>query len=479
VRYTPDPWLRRWAGRVVAGGSPWRLLRLSPPSWAVLERAYRPAGICPQGTKEQRIVETLVDRGLLHPRPAPRPGPHDVTVIVPAYGRPKALAQCLRGLTGLDVLVVDDATPEPSPLPAVAAAAGARYLRLPENRGPAGARNAGLAHITAVRPGRPRAPLAGSSTVDAATGSSRLVAFVDSDCQPEPGFLDRLVPFFDDPRVAVVAPRVVPAEGDRSLLSRFERASSALDMGRHPALVRPMARLGFVPSATLVVRRDVLGQHGFDESLRLGEDVDLVWRLADAGHHVRYEPGVVIRHDPRGTLREWAGRRFEYGTSAADLAARHPGRLTPVRVSPWNLATLGLLGLGRPVAAAATTTLATGLLHRRLRQQELGPAVAARVVGIGVVADAVAIGQALRREYWPLGALAVAAAPKSRLARLAVGLMAVPVVADWLSGTPTLDPVRYAGLRALADGAYGSGVLASSLSHRTLAPLRPALRRAR
>jgi mycofactocin system glycosyltransferase len=287
------------------------------------------------------------------------------------------------------------------------------------------------------------------------------------------------VPFFDDPRVAVVAPRVVPAEGDPSLLSRFERASSALDMGRHPALVRPMARLGFIPSATLVARREVLLQHRFDESLRLGEDVDLVWRLADAGHHVRYEPSVVIRHDPRATLREWAGRRFEYGTSAADLAARHPGRLTPVRVSPWNLAALGLLGLGRPVTAAAASALATGLLHRRLRDQNLGPAVAARVIGAGMVADAVAIGHVLRREYWPLGALAVATAPKSRLARLAVGLMAFPVVAGWLREQPKLDPVRHTALHALADGAYGTGVLASSLRQRTLAPLRPALRRRR
>ena len=449
MRATPDRWLRRWDGRILAGGSPWRLVRVNDPVWTVIDEAYRTGAV--RGSR--RVVDALVDRGLLHPRPRPRPGPHDVTVVVPAYGRPAALARCLGGLAGLDVIVVDDATPEPSPVREVARAAGARYVRLPENRGPATARNAGLAMAT-----------------------TRLVAFVDSDCRPRAGWLDRLVGYFDDPRVAAVAPRIAPRDGVPSVLSRFERASSALDMGRHPALVRPGARLGFVPSATLVVRRAVLREHGFDEALRLGEDVDLVWRLADAGHHVRYEPGVVLHHDPPTSVPRWAGRRFEYGTSAVDLERRHPGRLAPVRASPWNLAALALLGLGRPGAAAATSAVAAGLLAKRLRRQGIGPAVAARVVGAGLAADAVAVGHALRREYWPLGALAVVATRRSRLARLAVGLMVVPVVADWWRERPPLDPVRYTGLRLLADAAYGTGVLAACARHRSAEPVRPRFR---
>jgi mycofactocin system glycosyltransferase len=427
------------------------LVRVKDPVWTVIDEAYRTGAVLGQ----PRVVDALVDRGLLHPRPSARPGPHDVTVVVPAYGRPAALARCLRGLAGLDVIVVDDATPEPSPVREVATAAGARYLRLPENRGPAAARNAGLARVT-----------------------TRLVAFVDSDCRPPPGWLDHLVGHFDDPRVAAVAPRVVPGAAETSTLSRFERASSALDMGRHPALVRPGARLGFVPSATVVVRRDVVRQpgFGFDEALRLGEDVDLVWRLADAGHHVRYEPTVLVHHDPPTSVARWAARRFEYGTSAVDLERRHPGRLTPVRASPWNLAALGLLGLGRPGAAAATSVVAAGLLAKRLRAKGIGPGVAARVVAAGLAADAVGVGQALRREYWPLGALAVVAAPRSRLARFAVGLMVAPVVGDWWRERPALDPVRYTALRLVADAAYGTGVLANCARRRTVAPVRPRLR---
>lgn len=148
--------------------------------------------------------------------------------------------------------------------------AGARWLRLDHNSGPASARNAGIA-----------------------AAATDLIALVDSDCEPEPGWLDRLVPFFDDPRVAVVAPRIVASVDDPSVLARYERSSSALDMGSRPALVRPGARLGFVPSATMLVRRSVVLAAPFDTDLRLGEDVDLVWRLADSGVHVRYEPSVA------------------------------------------------------------------------------------------------------------------------------------------------------------------------------------------
>jgi hypothetical protein len=109
----------------------------------------------------------------------------------------------------------------------------------------------------------------------------------------------------------------------------------------------------------------------------------------------------------------------------------------------------------------------------------------------------------LRREYWPITAIAAAsvltgrrssakhreqaAGPRTlgssrsltKLARFTVGLAMVPVVAEWVRERPALDPVRFTALRLLADGAYGTGVLASCLRQRTLAPLLPRLRERR
>ena len=35
---------------------------------------------------------------------------------------------------------------------------------------------------------------------------------------------------------------------------------------------------------------------GFDERLRYGEDVDLVWRIAGLGWRIRYAPEVLVHH---------------------------------------------------------------------------------------------------------------------------------------------------------------------------------------
>lgn len=442
------------ADGVVAGGSPWRFSRLAPSGRPLVGQLASRPYVDVIDPVERRIAALLVERGWAHPQMAPRPGPHDVTVVIPAYGRSDALARCLASLDDLDIVVIDDGTPEPSPIRAVALARGARYVRLESNSGPAAARNRGLQEVTTT-----------------------LVAFVDSDCTPDRGWLDTLVPHFDDERVGLVAPRVLPAVGDRRLLARFEDAASALDMGRYPALVRPGARLGFLPSATVLARREALRDTVFDESLRLGEDVDLVWRLADRGWLVRYEPAATVRHDPPDNWLSWARRRFQYGTSAVPLERRHAGRLTPVRVSPWNGLALGATAIGQPVAGAATVTAAGTLLARRLARGGISPRHAFRLVGSGLAADSVAVGHALRREYWPLGALALAASPFSRSARAASVAMLVPLGHEWYRERPALDPLRYVALRLLADAAYGSGVLASCWQHQDFDAIRPRLRR--
>jgi mycofactocin glycosyltransferase len=375
-----------------------------------------------------------------------------ITVVVPAYGRVAALGRCLESLRNNPVVVVDDCSPEATAVAATAAAGDARLIRHSENRGPAAARNTGLKET-----------------------SGDLVAFMDSDCTADPGWLDALAAHFADPLVALVAPRVLPDTPSGGLLARHEVARSALDMGAMPELVKPGARLGFVPSAAIVVRRSAVGD-GFDESLRLGEDVDLVWRLTNAGWHVRFDPSVNVTHVARTEPVEWITRRFQYGTSAADLAMRHPGRLAPVRVSGWNVAALAFLVAGRPRTAIVIAASASALLLRRLALPPSDALLAPVTVATGVVADAAAAGHALRREWWPIGALCLLLAVRSRAARAGAVAMLAPVAWEYALHRPRVDPARYAVLRLIEDAAYGSGVIASAIWRRTLAPLKPQVR---
>src|SRR5262249_28406861 len=154
---------------------------------------------------------------------------------------------------------------------------------------------------------------------------TELVAFLDSDCVPEPGWIERLAAHLADPAVAAAAPRMVAAPAGPGWAGRYTTAACCLDLGDAEARVVPGTRVAYVPTAALVVPRPARAPAGsgaasdpaagpgaacdpatgtggaFDPALRWGEDVDLVWRLHDAGWRIRHDPAVrVSHHEPHG-----------------------------------------------------------------------------------------------------------------------------------------------------------------------------------
>jgi mycofactocin glycosyltransferase len=440
-------YLRRDGG-VLLGGSPLRVLRLNTVAWLELAELCR--GTPVRTPASAQVASRLLDAGLAHP--VPRTGSiatTDVTIVVPARDRPVALRRCLASLgTAATVLVVDDASRRPQAVAEVVAAAGARLHRRQSNGGPSAARNSGLALA--------RTPY---------------VAFVDSDCVPEPGWLARLLPHFDDPAVAAVAPRVVGLDAS-GWLGRYEQARSSLDLGARPGPVQPCTRIPYVPAAVLVVRRAALGA-GFSEDLLVGEDVDLVWRLHAGGWRVRYEPAVHVRHEHRAAIRQWAGRKFAYGTSAGPLAVRHPGHVPPAVTSLAAMAPLVLARTGHPLAAVAAGGLGAAGLARRLPGFPGRPWEAARLMGAGCLTTAYGLAQAATRAWLPITLGVVIRYPGARVTVLA-GVAAVPAL-SWAARRPQQDPIRWGLAHLLDDACYCAGLWVGALRARTAAPLLPAV----
>jgi mycofactocin system glycosyltransferase len=494
LRLTPDPGTRFVAGGLVlVGGSPVRVLRLTPAGARQVKGWFSGAPV-PSGEASLVLARRLLDAGLAHPEFKPQPssrtvpagsgavnaspGGPAVTVVIPVRDRHAELDRCLSGLRAVPaaapethlppVIVVDDASADSAAIAEIAAKYGARVIRRPVNGGPGAARNTGLA-----------------------AASTELVAFLDSDCVPDPGWLDRLLPHFADPALGAVAPRIVPHEAGASWLARYEGASSTLDMGARPSIVRPGARVSYVPGAALVVRRSAAGA-GFADGMFVGEDVDFIWRLAAAGWRVRYEPSATMGHDHRVRFRPWFSRRADYGTSAAALEQRHPGAVRPLYASWWTAGAWAAALSGRPLAAAGLTAAATALLARRLSkvtgetwplpaarppQRAQAWRLAARLAGGGTLAAARPIGSALSRTWWPLAIPAAIAVP--RLRRPVAALILLPPLLDWADRRPPLDPARYAAARLLDDAAYSLGVWSGCVKRRTVAPLLPMIGRPR
>jgi mycofactocin system glycosyltransferase len=447
-----DPRTRsRDSGAALLGGSPLRLLRLSPRARELLAAGRVVVG----DSTTAALAARLLDSGLGHPDLVPAAAPDDVTVVVPVRDRPAGLDRLLAalradpGTAGLPVVVVDDGS-----VAAVPAGVGLRVVRHDVPRGPAAARNAGLRAAT-----------------------TPFVAFLDSDCVPRPGWLQGLRPHLDDPRLAVVAPRIVALSGAGSgWFAAYEATVSALDMGPHPAPVRPGSAVSYVPSAALLARRAALGE-GFDEAMHVAEDVDLVWRLAGAGWRVRYEPGAEVAHEHPGTTGDWLRRRAFYGTGAALLAARHGSAVAPLVISPETALAWGLVLSGRRwarVASAGVLAVTAARLAPRLAapEERLPAGFAALLVARGVGASGRALARSVTRHHWPL---ALSAALASRRARRWVLVAAVADAAlAWWPQRRRVGPVRFAVARRLEDLAYGAGLWAGVVRARDPKALLPA-----
>jgi mycofactocin glycosyltransferase len=290
------------------------------------------------------------------------------------------------------------------------------------------------------------------------------------------GWLERLAGHLADPRLALVAPRITALESaGTGWVARYESLGGALDMGPAAARVAPLTSVSYVPSAALLARRTALGA-GFDETMQVAEDVDLVWRLTAAGWRVRYEPAAQVAHDHRVEPAAWLRRRAFYGTGAALLAQRHGAAVAPVVVSPWSAAAWGLALTGTPpglLAAAGVLGRASWQLARRLAPADGRPPVglAARLVLRGTAASGRTLARAVTRHHWPL---AVAAALFSRPARRLVAAAAVAdAVGAWWPHRHEIDLPAFAAGRRLEDLAYGAGLWAGALRARDLRSLLP------
>ena len=264
---------------------------------------------------------------------------------------------------------------------------------------------------------------------------NELVALLDSDTVPQPGWLEPLLAHFNDPEVDIVAPRIVALE-QTGRLGRYEARRSPLDRGPEAARVVPHGRVPFVPGAALLVRRHVRFDETFDP--RRGG------RRPGVAHAVR-----PLRAGGAGRARA-PDRPARVARDGASTTAGPPrrspsatrGHARPLHVSPWTTAAWAALLREAPGTALAITATATALLARDVRPRTAFE-LARRHAAVRP--------RRRRRPRAPLVAARASPTPRTRLA--------FAPSPRW----PSLD-----------DLAFGTGVWLGCVEHRTLAPLLPA-----
>lgn len=274
-----------------------------------------------------------------------------LTFIVPTFNRHGSLLRLLASLrreaarSSFQVIVVDDGSSdatrrlESDPLVTV--------LRQ-QNTGPAGARNNG-----------------------AGAASSSFLAFVDDDCEVLAGYVDRardeatrrggLV--FGGPAVPMEAPGREP-----TLAGRYLRATRQLQV----PITDGMGRIICLPSANLVIRRDLFQEAGgfVNRITRAGgEDALLTRRLRALGYPGRFLHDLVVKHDVDISLGEMLRKFYNYGVGAAWTA--HLLGIAPQAVG--LLATNGGEVLQAPVSHARRLVAYTRYLQKKAWLDDLPP----------------------------------------------------------------------------------------------------------
>lgn len=211
-----------------------------------------------------------------------------IAVVIPHLNQPELLGLCLAALARqtldlrrVEVVVVDNGS-DTLPEAVVAPYPWARLVAEAEP-GPGPARNRGVA-----------------------LSHAPLIAFTDSDCVPDPGWLSALVARFEaEPEAGVLGGevRVFPAQPGQPA------PAEAYDMVYGFRQAHQIAKYRFAATANLAVRREVFEAVGPFAGITVSEDMDWGQRAARAGHPTRFAGDALVLHPARRSMgdlrRQW------------------------------------------------------------------------------------------------------------------------------------------------------------------------------
>ncbi|GIW45553.1 MAG: hypothetical protein KatS3mg077_2835 [Candidatus Binatia bacterium] len=256
------------------------------------------------------------------PLPPPLSSAPKISVVICAYNAERTMDACLASLRELrypnyEVIVVNDGSTDRTE--EIAKRYPEFRLISQANQGLSVARNVGL---------------------EAASGE--IVAYTDSDCVVDPDWLTYLAYKFVASDFAGVGGPNLPPPEDSAVAAYVAAAPGG---PTHVLLDDEVAE--HIPGCNMAFRKAALQQiGGFDPVHRAaGDDVDVCWRLQDAGYRIGFSPAAQVWHFRRNTVRAYLKQQMGYGQAEAQLYFKHPFRFNMLGQSQWIGRIYGDLGL--------------------------------------------------------------------------------------------------------------------------------------
>ena len=248
--------------------------------------------------------------GTCPPRPSRTPM---VSVVICAYNAERTMLPCLESLRRLkyphyEIVIVDDGSRDRTADIAMEFPEF-RLIRQP-NKGLSVARNVGM---------------------HAARGE--IIAYTDSDCVVDPDWLTLMVrAMVDGGFDGCGGPNYAPHEE-----GRVEGCVAAAPGAPCHVLVDDDRAEHLAGCNMVFTKAALVAVGGFDAQFTsAGDDVDICWRLLDAGFTLGYCPAAFVWHFRRNTVKGYYGQQRGYGRAEAALYLKYPGRFNALGQIKWR-----------------------------------------------------------------------------------------------------------------------------------------------
>ena len=235
-----------------------------------------------------------------------------ISVVICSRNGSLTIRECLEGLMKLrypnyEIIVINDGSTDATPQ--IASEFDVRLIST-ENKGLSAARNLG-----------------------AALARGEIISYIDDDAIPDPDWLLLLARFFANTKyVAVGGPNIAPEKV--TLIA--ECVDHSPGAPSH-VLVTDM-EAEHIPGCNFSIRKQTLEDlGGFDTRFRTaGDDVDLCWRITEAGWKIGFSPGAMVWHHRRRTIRSYWRQQYGYGKAEALLEKKWPQKYNNIGHSTWG-----------------------------------------------------------------------------------------------------------------------------------------------
>ena len=241
----------------------------------------------------------------------------DVSIIIPTYRRPEALARTLDAMARLDhprdaleVVVVEDGEPE----------AGLNGRREPRPDG-----------LRVTWASQPHAGPASARNRGARLAQFDVLAFADDDCQPHPSWITELTRALGESPRRMVGGHTANALTDNA----YSRASQALVT--YITAYYMQKGSPFLASNNIAMSRETFEElGGFDTKFGLagGEDRDFCARCLEHDIELRFVPEAIIEHHHELSMGRFWRQHHRYGQGAFQFHSKRNDRATPDSFEP-------------------------------------------------------------------------------------------------------------------------------------------------